>query len=310
MYKHRMHHILRICRSSAIVRSNRTKYACYDPTIYRGTAAYYTRGRPPYARTLAATLAAELGLDGGGSLLDVGCGPGVLAVELADRFSQVIGLDPDAEMLAEGARRAAEAGITNIRWVQARGEDIPTLDLGTFKLVTFGQSFHWTEPRAGGRSRVRHPRARRRAGADQPRARGSPAASRPWPPADSRTRPSARSSSATLARAAAPARASRRASEERYEDTLARTRFGAPRRLFAPGRPDIVRNIDDVLANYFSMSYAAPHLFGDRRARVRGRCPRRARAAFSERPVLGLAGRHRDLAGRQVNEPRTENRRT
>src|SRR5260370_979631 len=42
----------------------------YDPTIYRGTAAYYTRGRPPYARTLAATLAAELGLDRRGSTAD------------------------------------------------------------------------------------------------------------------------------------------------------------------------------------------------------------------------------------------------
>src|SRR6476661_8607733 len=117
----------------------------YDPTIYRGTAAYYTRGRPPYSRLLAATLAAELGLGGDGRLLDAGCGPGVIALELADRFSRVVGLDPDAEMLAEAARRAAEAGITNIQWVQARAEDIPTLDLGTFKLVTFGQSFHWTD---------------------------------------------------------------------------------------------------------------------------------------------------------------------
>ena len=47
----------------------------------------------------------------GQRLLDVGCGPGILTVELAGHFEQVIGLDPDAEMLAEGARRAAEAGI-------------------------------------------------------------------------------------------------------------------------------------------------------------------------------------------------------
>lgn len=83
----------------------------YDPTIYQGSAAYYARGRPPYSSTLASTLATELGLDGTGRLLDVGCGPGLLTIELADCFSHVIGLDPDAEMLAEGARRAAEAGI-------------------------------------------------------------------------------------------------------------------------------------------------------------------------------------------------------
>lgn len=50
---------------------------------------------------------------------------------------------------------------------------------------------------------------------------------------------------------------------ERLEDLFACTRFGAPQRLYVPGRPDIVRSIDEVLGNCFSMSYAAPHLFGD-----------------------------------------------
>jgi hypothetical protein len=39
------------------------------------------------------------------------------------------------------------------------------------------------------------------------------------------------------------------------------------RRIFCAGRSDIVQDIDGVLANYFSASYAAPHLFGDQRAR-------------------------------------------
>ena len=34
--------------------------------------------------------------------------------------------------------------------------------------------------------------------------------------------------------------------------------------IFAPGIPDHVQDIEGVLSNYFSMSYAAPHLFGDR----------------------------------------------
>ncbi len=55
----------------------------YDSTIYRGSAAYYVQGRPLYSRTLASTLAAELGLDGSGRLLDVGCGPGTITIELA-----------------------------------------------------------------------------------------------------------------------------------------------------------------------------------------------------------------------------------
>jgi hypothetical protein len=51
---------------------------------------------------------------------------------------------------------------------------------------------------------------------------------------------------------------------DRWQDALGRTRFGRGRQLFAPGRADIVRDIDGVLSNYHSMSFAAPHLFADR----------------------------------------------
>jgi SAM-dependent methyltransferase len=78
-------------------------------------------------------------------MLDVGCGSGILTVELASHFEQALGLDLDAEMLAEGARCATAAGITNIEWIRARGEDLPMLGLPTCKLVTFSQSFHWMD---------------------------------------------------------------------------------------------------------------------------------------------------------------------
>jgi ubiquinone/menaquinone biosynthesis C-methylase UbiE len=234
----------------------------YDPTIYQGSAAYYAQGRPPYSRALVATLAAEVGLDGSGRLLDVGCGPGVLTIMLADHFEEAIGLDPDAEMLAEGVRRAAQAGLGAIRWAHARAEDLPMLDLGRFKLVTFGQSFHWTdrervaetvyemlEP-GGALALIAHEHA----GRPQPPGPGYP----PIPHDTIR---------AIIDRYLGPRR---RAGQgfvappaDRYEDALARTRFGAPRRIFCAGRPDIVQDIDSVLANYLSTSFAAPHLFGD-----------------------------------------------
>ena len=112
----------------------------YDPTLFLGTAAYYSSGRPPYSGDLVPTLVAEARLDGSGRLLDVGCGPGSLSLALANHVEDVIGL-------------------------------------------------------------------------------------------------------------------------------LARSRFGASRSLFCAGRDDIVQDVDGVLANYFSTSFAAPHLFGDRRAR-------------------------------------------
>ena len=48
------------------------------------------------------------------------------------------------------------------------------------------------------------------------------------------------------------------------EDAIARTRFGEPRVIFAPGVPDLVRDTESVLSGYFSFSWSAPHLFGDR----------------------------------------------
>jgi SAM-dependent methyltransferase len=234
----------------------------YDPTLYCGSARYYTRGRPPYSRELVRILTQEQRLDGSGRLLDVGCGPGILTVELAPSFDEAIGLDPDADMLAEGARRARKADIDNIRWVDAVAEDIPKLGLMPCRLVTFGQSFQWTdqipvaesvydllEP-GGALALVVHTVE----GRLEPEGPGYP----PIPHDEIR---------AIIRRYLGPRRRAGQGytpSFERYADALARTRFGPPRSVFAPGRPDIVRDTDGVLAGYLSMSYAAPHLFCDR----------------------------------------------
>ena len=234
----------------------------YDPTLYQGSAPYYARGRPPYSRELVALLTAEVGLDGTGRLLDVGCGPGILTVELAPSFAEAIGLDPDAAMLAECARRARESGVDNVRWVEAVAEAIPTLDLGPCKLVTFGQSYQWTDQVRVGEAvyDLLEPGGaialvvNTVEGRPQPDGPGYP----PIPHDELR---------AIVRRYLGPRR---RAGQgftpdfDRYADALARTRFGAPRSVFAPGRPDIVRDVDGVLAGYLSTSYAAPHLFGDR----------------------------------------------
>jgi ubiquinone/menaquinone biosynthesis C-methylase UbiE len=117
----------------------------YDPTIYQGAAAHYRRGRPAYSPQLEEVLTAELGLDGSGRLLDAGCGPGILTVRLAHLFEEAVGLDPDPDMLGEAQRAADERGLANVRWVQALAEDLPGAAPGPYRLVTFGQSFHWTD---------------------------------------------------------------------------------------------------------------------------------------------------------------------
>lgn len=66
-------------------------------------------------------------------VLDVGCGAGRIAVEIAPRCREVVGIDI-AESLLDRARSAArEAGFSNVRF-QCRGLDAP-FDLGHFDLV-------------------------------------------------------------------------------------------------------------------------------------------------------------------------------
>jgi SAM-dependent methyltransferase len=235
----------------------------YDPTIYLGSAAHYRFGRPAYSPELEAVLAQEAGLDGTGRLLDAGCGPGVLTVRLAHLFEQAIGLDPDAAMLAEGRRAAGENGVTNIRWVQGLAEDLPAVAPGPYKLVTFGQSFSWTDERqvaeavydmlepGGALALISHAVT----GRPRPPDPGVP----PIPHDEIRALVAQYLGSTRRA-----GQGTARERTHRFEDVLARTRFGAPRQLFAPGIPGLLRDSESVLSGYPSNSFSAPHLFGDR----------------------------------------------
>lgn len=116
----------------------------WDQSLFEGSAPYYRRGRIPYAEGLADSLAEALGLEGHGRLLDVGCGPGIIALRLAHLFEAAVGLDPDPGMLEETRMAATEQGVENTSWVLLRAEELPA-GLGTFRVITFAQSFHWMD---------------------------------------------------------------------------------------------------------------------------------------------------------------------
>jgi SAM-dependent methyltransferase len=185
-------------------------------------------------------------------------------VRLAHLFEEAVGLDPDPEMIAEGRRAAQERGVANIRWVKALAEDLPAAAAGTYRVVTFGSSFWWTdevrvaeavydmlEP-GGALVLVKHEPAERPAVGPGPP---------PIPHADIEALVEKHLGSTRRAgQGAAPAVRTHSADE----DAIARTRFGVPQVTFAPGIPDLVRDTESVLSGYFSFSFSAPHLFGDR----------------------------------------------
>jgi SAM-dependent methyltransferase len=76
-------------------------------------------------------------------VLDLGCGPGVVALALAPFAGEVVGVDPEPEMLRMAAQNAAAAGV-KLRLVQGSSYDLGP-QLGTFRLVAMGRSFHWMD---------------------------------------------------------------------------------------------------------------------------------------------------------------------
>ena len=112
-----------------------------SPRRFQSAAPHYLPGRQPYAGRLIRRVVDLLGLGRDARVLDLGCGPGMLAGAFAPLARAVVAMDPEPAML-----RIAEQTFTapNITYRQGSSEDLPG-DLGHFGLVTMGRSFHWMD---------------------------------------------------------------------------------------------------------------------------------------------------------------------
>jgi ubiquinone/menaquinone biosynthesis C-methylase UbiE len=100
--------------------------------------------RAPYAPQALAYVRDVLEIEPTARALDLGCGPGTIAVPLSRMVGYVLALDPSEDMLEQGRIYGARAKRRNIEWLCARAEEVSGA-LGIFNVVTMGQSFHWMD---------------------------------------------------------------------------------------------------------------------------------------------------------------------
>jgi SAM-dependent methyltransferase len=102
---------------------------------FTAAAEDYSRHRPTYPPELVDWIAAETGLPRSATVADVGCGTGISARLFAARGFDVVGVEPNAEMLAH----ATAAGVRGVQGEAARtGLPDQSVDL-----VIAAQALHW-----------------------------------------------------------------------------------------------------------------------------------------------------------------------
>lgn len=130
------------------VRRFETPVIPYDATRFHSTADFYDRFRTPYPPELIAGIAARIGLGPGDRVLDLGCGPGPLALAFARLGLEVTAMDPEPSML-EAAGAAARAAGVALTLVQGSSYDLAperlAPQLGRFRAVVMGRAFHWMD---------------------------------------------------------------------------------------------------------------------------------------------------------------------
>jgi len=115
----------------------------FDPHRFETAAHYYVDGRPAYSDGLIKRVASFVGLNGSQAILDLGTGPGTLALALAPYVAETYAIDPEPQMLRIAS---AQAGIRGIELNLILGDSF-SLDpsIGPFDLVTIGRAFHWMD---------------------------------------------------------------------------------------------------------------------------------------------------------------------
>jgi len=112
---------------------------------FASTVEFYSRYREPYPPKFFRNVAEGIALRGHETLLDIGCGPGLLAIGFAPFVEQCTGIDPEAAMLKAAKDAAAEAGVV-LSLIHTRIEEFSAAR--TFDVITIGRALHWMDRNA------------------------------------------------------------------------------------------------------------------------------------------------------------------
>jgi len=115
----------------------------FYPQRFQSAAQFYAAGRPSYPSKLILGVADLLDLQPSHRFLDLGTGPGFLAVDFAPYVAEVIGIDPSAEML-QVAQKNAESLGKKVTFIQGSSNNLGP-ELGLFQAVGIGRAFHWMD---------------------------------------------------------------------------------------------------------------------------------------------------------------------
>jgi SAM-dependent methyltransferase len=110
---------------------------------FASTASLYEHLRPPYPSEFFRSVAPKLGLTKQSSLIDLGTGPGLLALGFGPYVGRIVGVDPEPAML-EAARRAAAGAGRYLTLIEGKAETLAP-DIGSFDVVTIGRALHWMD---------------------------------------------------------------------------------------------------------------------------------------------------------------------
>jgi SAM-dependent methyltransferase len=110
------------------------------------TVALYEELRPPYPPSFFREVVLRLALGKQHALIDLGTGPGLLALGFAPYVGRIVGVDPEPAMLA-AAKKAAERAAQAFTLIAGKAEDLPD-DIGSFDVVTIGRALHWMDREA------------------------------------------------------------------------------------------------------------------------------------------------------------------